>query len=1128
MLYNDGMRGVRSPTFSIASLYRKRGSLEVSRHERQFHMRRQPRTVVVTALALVLIGINGPGCGRDDVDSNDSDTPADNKYIISADPNDPTFGSVKGAGVYPHFHMLTLEANANTGYHFVEWREQIDGDWVVVDAAEEAYEFMVEEDRGLLAVFEIDTSQRFELVLKHGANGTTSGAGFHHLEQEIGISATANTGYMFARWSGDVDKIGGFDKNDGDLQLVRMPAEPVTLMAHFVVDTDRSFDLVLEAIGNGLVYGSGCYSAEDDIAIEAVANAGYRFEGWSGDVDKIVDFDDTVSDLQELQMPATDVTMTGHFVVDDAQTFALTVTADPKGSIANDYAGGEYPVETVIDLLAMPNAGYKFDAWVGEIAYLDDPESANATVTIPGRDISLSATFEIDAEYFFDLTLNVEGKGQAFGPPKYNAEDEVTISATSDAGHQFIGWTGDVELIDGFDPNTDSAQTVVMPAVDVSLTANFSIYVYNIAVASNGSALGTTAGDGEYEYGEEVVVVATPHPSIQSRLISWTEEGDDVSVDETYSFIAESDRELLASFELYCILTVDVDGEGAVEGLRPDGRYSCGDPVELEAIPEEGWRFVGWTVDGVVVSIDEVYTFKTEDNLDLTANFSLIEYKLVYIAGDKGNVNGVNQVIQNIEHDRDGEPVTAYPNTGYYFDSWSDGISDNPRTDTNVTDGFTVEAYFEPNVYTVSFVVPDVGYGHHPPDSMHVIYGQPYGELAVPDPRTYLKENGTSVHQVFVGWYYDGKLVTAETIVDVSDDHELVSHWLPCDIGSAGEAICVGNVAHNCEFVSGVGYRWSEEFCPDGGYCDILENARCFCPDGQHAEFVEPQYEHGICVDNVNIEWCNVQLPKDSRYFIDYPLAVYGQVYAEDHHGEPVTGHGERQPGIRAQLFYTDQSSGDVVVPAHGTFNEFDDVLSARYFADRNSNDEYTALVAIDSYSEHFYYYAFSGDGGVTWRRCAVSEGARAGRTGRVYVADAEQMLFESLGDGEAPSGWSEDLVSFVTSVIGGYARLDNVNSWLLTESVELVGCTDVYLMFEVAKWGVGDDGPVTARVYDVGEGDPFEVYDSPIPIDSRYLVAGPIRIDISSSVVDILFTREDSPSRKRLRNVEVFGYCPP
>jgi regulation of enolase protein 1 (concanavalin A-like superfamily) len=50
-----------------------------------------------------------------------------------------------------------------------------------------------------------------------------------------------------------------------------------------------------------------------------------------------------------------------------------------------------------------------------------------------------------------------------------------------------------------------------------------------------------------------------------------------------------------------------------------------------------------------------------------------------------------------VNYGASGSAVTAVANTGYYFVSWSDGSTANPRTDSNVTTNISVTANFMPN-----------------------------------------------------------------------------------------------------------------------------------------------------------------------------------------------------------------------------------------------------------------------------------------------------------------------------------------------------------------------------------------------------------------------------------------------
>ena len=102
--------------------------------------------------------------------------------------------------------------------------------------------------------------------------------------------------------------------------------------------------------------------------------------------------------------------------------------------------------------------------------------------------------------------------------------------------------------------------------------------------------------------------------------------------------------------------------------------------------PDVRLRFRGtttssWTSDH---SIDEV-----------ELHGLVIEYDLTYTAGPGGAISG--SAFQSVAHGADGTPVEATPNTNFRFVDWSDGSTQNPRTDLSVTEVISVTANFEQN-----------------------------------------------------------------------------------------------------------------------------------------------------------------------------------------------------------------------------------------------------------------------------------------------------------------------------------------------------------------------------------------------------------------------------------------------
>jgi hypothetical protein len=65
------------------------------------------------------------------------------------------------------------------------------------------------------------------------------------------------------------------------------------------------------------------------------------------------------------------------------------------------------------------------------------------------------------------------------------------------------------------------------------------------------------------------------------------------------------------------------------------------------------------------------------------------------MAGSGGSISGIQ--LQTVDHDSNGCPVMAIADANHHFVNWSDGSTDNPRSDLNVTGNVTVTANFAIN-----------------------------------------------------------------------------------------------------------------------------------------------------------------------------------------------------------------------------------------------------------------------------------------------------------------------------------------------------------------------------------------------------------------------------------------------
>lgn len=116
-------------------------------------------------------------------------------YTIDVSANPSHGGTVTGGGTFDEGQFCTVKATDNTGYSFVNWTEN---DEQV--SAEREYTFEVMGDRNLVANF---TGQpcTITVTVEPVGSGTVTSNGGNHYGDTCTLTATANPGYGFEKWT---------------------------------------------------------------------------------------------------------------------------------------------------------------------------------------------------------------------------------------------------------------------------------------------------------------------------------------------------------------------------------------------------------------------------------------------------------------------------------------------------------------------------------------------------------------------------------------------------------------------------------------------------------------------------------------------------------------------------------------------------------------------------------------------------------------------------------------------------------------------------------------------------------------------------------------------------------------
>ncbi len=172
-------------------------------------------------------------------------------------------------------------------------------------------------ENNVSSIFVSDSITRYYLNVSAGEGGSVDGvSGSYKAGDIVQLQAIPYEGYRFARWDCSVENIiASINSMETTLQ---MPEQDVHVTAVFEkIDPLSTWDLHVEAGEGGSVEGTqaGAYAEGTEIHLTAVPDAGYRFTGWSSDVDHVID-NVTKADIT-FSMPGSQLTVKAEFARTD-------------------------------------------------------------------------------------------------------------------------------------------------------------------------------------------------------------------------------------------------------------------------------------------------------------------------------------------------------------------------------------------------------------------------------------------------------------------------------------------------------------------------------------------------------------------------------------------------------------------------------------------------------------------------------------------------------------------------------------------------------------------------------------------------------------------------------------------
>ena len=294
---------------------------------------------------------------------------------------------------------------------------------------------------------------------------------------------------------------------------------------------------------------------------------------------------------------------------------------------------------------------------------------------------------------------NPQAGGSVFGGGVHYEGTVAELQAVPNPGWRFVCW-----MKNGVEWSTKPMTSIAVTDATPEVVNMVAVFESDVQITTSIEVEGVTADfstgcnaspDVQLpKRGEQVAVVATEGKGY--AFVGWFENGIEVSRAQTYGFMAEADRHLVAKFrkaDKTIVVTAQPAGSGEVlyNGMPVEGdvvRAKDGDiltfTVRANARPgddaEKSYKFVEWreadAAGRVVVNRQEVCEYRVDGNATLTAvmdgeDSHLVRAKASPLKGGTvalERVDGIGEALEVPE----GESVTAEANAaeGYLFDGW--------------------------------------------------------------------------------------------------------------------------------------------------------------------------------------------------------------------------------------------------------------------------------------------------------------------------------------------------------------------------------------------------------------------------------------------------------------------------
>ncbi|MGL1935522.1 MAG: lamin tail domain-containing protein [Fibrobacterales bacterium] len=430
------------------------------------------------------------------------------------------------------------------------------------------------------------------------------------------------------------------------------------IFGSLVVLSDTTEDEVTMTLEEGLI--------ADTVLV--LPHYGYSFDGWTGGsmqnprVDTATENFTVVAKFLPLQMQVNYNALTGGTITGTAlQTIPYLTTT------------------TAVTAIADPH--YTFAQWS------DGLTTATRSDTALAMDTTITAEFTLN---LYTVSINSSGNGTVL-PTKDTtmvSGSPLALTATPNTHYHFTHW----DVSEGLTvTQTELPATSLNPVLSSgTITGHFAADTYTVSYATQESK-GTISGAPQQTITAfERTSAVTATPATGFHFVSWS---DETIANPRSDSALYKDTTISANFvrNNYTLTII----RGSFDTIVQTVPHGSGLRMSTSSSPQ--YIFSGWTATkGITLSDPDsmlVNLTNITESATVTAHYTTPMFHVNYSASPGGSVTGEQN--QLVNYGSSVSSVEALPDPGYIFTGWSDGLTDNPRTDVNISQVLNISALFE-------------------------------------------------------------------------------------------------------------------------------------------------------------------------------------------------------------------------------------------------------------------------------------------------------------------------------------------------------------------------------------------------------------------------------------------------